>query len=371
MRTSARWEETLYAYPQIGESHGKSYGSGETRWCVSSEDVPSFPPDSVVAKALDLGFGSGPWDRAELSARWSESSANKFISDAKSFGWLISPFQNEFYVPPARDLSVVGWLPGFERQEFIVSRTLAALGVRYWCLSAWARARGLVFPQPLFVTDLGSLPTGIPTPPPEVTPPPESRLKQAVGRRASSWGRLPYLDSLIIVPEVPQTSRFARPTRTVLTRGFPQKTGVKTWILEEDWKDAPDPEVGVRAIQYPLSPDVDDVAWVVALLFSLGLPRIDEVLEETLREALVEEPRLKDRLRRRQKKPPAPLGRRIEQWAGLLSPPRPNDAWRELVAPGPPYLLVPPELAADIATGAWARRFADLRGIREWLDAKP
>src|SRR2546427_8953545 len=121
---------------------------------VRNREVPIFPPRAVIDRVLELGFLSGAWRRQELADRWGDSVANKFIQDAKEFGWLVSPFANEFYVPPAQDLMVVCWLPQPQRQEFVISRTLAATRLRYWCLSSWMRELGLEFREPLFVTDL-------------------------------------------------------------------------------------------------------------------------------------------------------------------------------------------------------------------------
>lgn len=331
--------------------------------------APSFPTAGVAAKALELGFGSGPWSRSELAGRWSDSTANKFINDAKSAGWLISPFRDEFYVLPARDLAVVGWLPAFEREEFVVSRMLATLGIRYWCLSEWARRRGLLFPQPLFVTDLADLPDPDAFPAPMLSPPGETRLAQAVARRASSWPRLPFLEHLVIVPTVPQTSRWPRAVRAVLPLGFPQKGELTAWALEASPSGTDDPTSETRAIPYPLAPDVDDPAWTAALVFSLGLPRVDELLDRALQEAVAEEPRVRKRAARKGRKPP-PLSRRFERWAGLLGPPAGNASWRERVPGGSPYLLVPSSLAAGVASAARARRFEDLRQVREWFDAR-
>lgn len=330
--------------------------------------VPSFPSEGVAAKALELGFGSGPWSRAEMAERWSESSANRFISEAKGAGWLISPFRDEFYVLPARDLAVVGWLPSFEREEFVVSRMLAALGVRYWCLSEWARQRGLLFPQPLFVSDLAPLPDPLNFPPPMLDAPSAVGLSQEALRRVSSWGRLPFLDNLIIVPVVPQTRRSARVARTVLPVGGSGRLGATTWGLEAGTGE--DAATSLRVVPYALAPDVDDPAWIAALLFSLGLPRADELLESTLREAAREDPALRRRASRKGRAPPV-LARRFERWAATFAAPAKNDAWRSTLSRGAPFLLVPEGVAAEIGASEKARRFEDLRQMKEWFDAGP
>ncbi len=112
---------------------------------------PTFPTGFITDKARRLGYGSGPWKREDLVALWGETTADKFVRDAKECGWLVSPQRAVYYVPAAADLMVGPWLNPPLRTEYIIARTLAAGRLKYWCLSSWCRDRIVVpaLPAPL------------------------------------------------------------------------------------------------------------------------------------------------------------------------------------------------------------------------------
>lgn len=329
--------------------------------------APSFPPPTLVERALELGFGSGPWTRTELERRWGDSLANKFIQDGKDAGWIVSPFRDTFYVPPAQDLMVVGWLSGLARQEFIISRQLIAAGFRCWCLSSWARTQNLDFNQPLFVTDLAPVPPIGPRKRDEfeTEPPPVAELKRRNRDRAATLRRLPFLDDLIMVPELPQTSRLGSPTYTLLPRGIPSKIPSATWLTDESPLEASLPKlqmgagraqmaaVDSRRIRYSLTAPVDDPAWIAALLAALNLPRVWETL-----------PRIAKRLQgleQMRERPTKDFFKRVQGWASIFGPPESNEGWSKVLANERyPYLLVPTKLWSEVSSTAASQRFEEL-----------
>jgi len=317
---------------------------------------PSFPPPALVAKVLELGPGSGPWSRSELAARWGESSANKFIAEAKDAGWVVAPVTNAFYVPPARDLMTVNWLTGIAKQEFVLARTLAAGGFRCWCLSSWARRVGIETDKPLFVTDLST--------PPERTStiqskaPPPASIAERNRHVAERIRTLPFLGNVILVPFLPQSRWIGEEEIAVVGPGVTTTTQSPSWILGSPAKQepsSPSTRPGDEArLSYPLAPAPDDPAWILALLAALGLARFNEVLPALTKKEALDEPPLRRLVR-------IPLGERIRNWGGLFSPPEPNANWRTAFQSGrSQYLLVPEWLWKESASLSNARRFQDL-----------
>lgn len=311
------------------------------------DGAPTFPPPSVVERAMELGFGSGPWERGALDARWGEPTANRFISDAKKAGWLLAPYRNQFFVPSARDLMVVDWLSGILREEFVISRMLAVLGLRSWCFSAWARKQGLVFPEPLFVSDLAP---------------------EAPGEARSPA----FLDNLLIVPEVPPTSAFRPLTQAVLPAGISQAVGRPVSATDDMQSTMTPPGALARMIPYELSPEVDDPAWVLALAAALPIPRIAERMEQIVN-AQLEEDRKRPTTAAKgpRRKPAEAFLRRWERWQGRLGAPEPNRAWQErLKGKAFSYLLVPPSVWQELSSAGMAVRFESLGRWRRVLDAR-
>lgn len=322
---------------------------------------PSFPPPALVDKVLELGFGSGPWRRSDLAERWGDSSANKFIADAKGAGWLVSPLINTFYVPPARDLMIVNWLAGLARTEFLISRMLAAAGFRSWCLSAWARSIGVETDEAVFVTDLGPAPSEGPRAVAPTAPPPKAIVdrNRSLARRIRT---LPFLDNVILAPFLPQSRRVGETINVALPAGLPKKLVAPNWILDDLPKKEGSPlsrsfgspESDARRISYPLTPVVDDIAWILACIGALGLPRFNEMLPGLVKKEARREPPPLRAVR-------TALTSRIRNWAGLFSPPEPNTDWRTVFESGrTQYLLVPASMWALAASLSNARRFQDL-----------
>lgn len=323
---------------------------------------PEFPPPFVIERTRSLGFGTGPWRREDLVRVWGEPTADKFVADAKAAGWLVSPYRGTYHVPAAQDLMLVSWLPEPSRLEFLVSRTLSSAGVRYWCLSDWARARGLDLGAPVFVTDLTTSKA-----PPEVTPTADRKaLRAAVVLAAERLGTLPYLENLLIVPQVPALDnrpslRLAlvpedlavedrRKSLNMLSTAGIGAIGTLVWLFTKEYprefadigslvRELEDQEKQARGIAYSLGAPVVDFDWIAAVLLSLGTARIEEFLATW---------RKSERL--------APTG--IQRWAGLIGPPQPNENWKEAIRNGPfPFLLVPPTLWQQMGADQASRRF--------------
>ena len=317
---------------------------------------PSFPPPALVEKVLQLGPGSGPWTRADLTKRWGASSANKFIADAKSAGWMVAPFVNTFYVPPARDLKTVNWLAGIAREEFILSRALAAAGFRCWCLSAWARGLGIETGDAFLVTDLQSAPGGTPPLGAPKAPSPQVLAERNL-RLVRDVGTFPLLRNVVMVPFLPQSSRVGEAVFQSLGAGGGESDAAPTWVLDgsrtsstpaADMKSSDD-----RRIGYPLTPPLDDNAWIVALVAALEVPRFEESLPALLKREAAREP-----LGRRVVR--VPFADRVRNWGGLFSPPEPNTNWRSVFEQRrTQYLLVPDALWKETAGLSSARRFQE------------
>lgn len=330
--------------------------------------VPEFPPPFVIDRVRSLGYGTGPWQREQLVGRWGAPTADKFIGDAKAAGWLISPLRGIYYVPAAQDLTVVSWLPEPARSEFLVSRTLSAARIPYWCLSAWARERGLEMGQPAFVTDLGVRDASSRRPSGKASD--RKLLRETARAVAQGLTSVPFLENLVIVPLLPPTSDDAL-VREVLVpedasnelRRKRERTLGEPAVQLVDLAFSlllsrpPDParaaevlnemERKQRGIRYAVGPRVDDAAWAVALLASLGTPRIEELVTAQM------------------SKTRPPDGGSVQRWAGLIGPPQPNTAWKEALTEGPfPYLLAPPFLWSEMGADQAARRFRMLDGLR-------
>lgn len=326
---------------------------------------PDFPAPFVIERTRSLGFGSGPWSREQLVDTWGAPSADKFISESKAAGWLVSPARGVYHVPSAQDLMLVSWLPEPARLEFLISRTLAASGLRFWCLSAWCRERGLEFAEPVFVTDLTE-----PTPTLAGAFKPVRRdLRTQAAAIASKRATLPFLENLLIVPSMPQVTqpvpRVAlvpeaadvvdrRRRETQLTQvGF----GLAALIMYAIDKDVPSElatefqklearEGSTRGIPYAVDGAVADDAWITALLASIGTSRIEELVTKKLR--------------------PTMQGRAeaIQRWASTFGPPQPVMSWNQTLREGPfPYLLVPPSIWSEMGADQAARRYRMLEQL--------
>lgn len=317
---------------------------------------PEFPPPFVIERTRSLGFGTGPWSREQLVAAWNATTADKYISDAKAAGWLVSPSRAVYYVPAAQDVMLVAWLPEPIRTEFLISRTLAAANIRAWCLSAWCRDQGLALPDPVFVTDLT-----------QVTDPPRATIDRRALRTkaadlATRQGSIPFLDNLLIVPAMPVVS--APVPRAVLVPESPEVMdrrqretqmgqallGLGALIALAVDKDVPEfrteferldqREANARGVPYAVDGAIEDVSWVTALLATIGTSRIEELVVKTLR------PKMKGK------------ADAIQKWASLIGPPQPVSAWKVTLQEGPfPYLLVPPSLWAQMGADQAARRY--------------
>jgi len=317
---------------------------------------PSFPPPFLVDRVRELGYGTGPWIREQLVQRWGAPMADKFILEGKAEGWIVSPNRGTYFVPSAQDLMVVGWLPEPDRDEFLTSRYLFARGVRFWCVSAWTRERGLELGGPLFVTDLRARGTKEDASPAGTD---RKRLQAELVARSAVVSSLPFLESVVIVPRLP--AQTDRPQAQVAlmpedvkasARRVNQEViaGVIGMILEAATKQSPaqtelkallDGGKRARAIPYTLGPDVDDSAWVVAFLASLGIPRVEEFLAQLLRR--------KDFTVNKDT---------VQRWASLIGPPQPNENWPDVIRQGPfPFLLVPKMLWSAMGADQASRRY--------------
>lgn len=317
---------------------------------------PEFPPPFVIDRARSLGFGSGPWTREQFIDAWGAPMADKFVAEAKAAGWLVSPSRGIYHVPSAQDVMLVSWLPEPARAELLISRTLAAAGIRAWCLSAWCRDQGLDLADAVFVTDLTQ---------PASAPPaaPDRRALQAsAASLALQKTSLPFLDNLLIVPTMPAlrepearltlvpesaeaTARRQRETQMgQMAFGI---IGLLSLALKTDnsemateWKKLNEREAAARGIPYVVDGTVADDAWVVALLAAIGTSRIEELVIKKLK------PKVKAR------------AQAIQRWASLLGPPQPVTAWKETLRDGAfPYLLVPPSLWSEMGADQAARRY--------------
>lgn len=333
----------------------------------SAASLPSIPTASIRERITELGYGSGPWSRIELSERWGASLANKVIDEAKEAGWLISPFRSQYFVPPARDLMVAAWLPPPQRLEFVISRSLAATGLRYWCLSAWARPRGVLFPSPAFVTDL-RLARGADA---TRTTPLRDLMAQSKAQ-AASLKRIPYLENTIIVPllgELSQTSMKAWVSLPAKPKKKPSKelTGDWTLTLIAD-EMANGGRFGPTYIDYSIGRGMDEPAWVIALLTALGLPRLRELIPR-----IVEETKERAGLPRGGKRPKPPardLFDDVSNWGAFFGPPALNENWQAVLKTGSfPYTLVPQTLWEETISAATSRAFEETKRLRKDLNA--
>jgi len=316
------------------------------------EALPSFPTPAVRNRVLELGFGSGLWTRADLEAKWGVSTANKFIDEAKAYGWLVSPFRNQFWVPTASDLMVVPWLSPRLRDEFILSRALAASGIKFWSLSAWARSEGLLFAQPLFVTDLSRRDE------PYAGRKPIPDLEKDVRRRAEIVSKIPFLDRLIIVPELGKLGRM-NGTFTTIGKGRPEIVPPFTFMDAEEGTDrggepAKDAEVTrPTMIRYSLAPTLEDPAWLIAFLIALDLPRTNIVVRKIAQEAIEKDARKGKKQRREED-----VLVEARRLSGRFGPALPNEDWKTLLRVAEfPFFLVPPDIWQEVASGTAARRF--------------
>lgn len=348
---------------------------------------PEFPPPYIVERTRSLGFGTGPWRREQLVQLWDAPMADKYVGEAKAAGWLVSPSRGVYYVPPVQDLVLVSWLPEPARSEFLISRTLAAADLRYWCLSAWCRDRGLDLGAPVFVTDLAEARS------PGATAGIDRRaLRDDLTRRAEDRLAVPFLDNLLVVPALPKMgpprwrlARIAESPRVETRQRAPGRVGLAAGglvgfvltaaNLEESSAESADLAAGgfrawrkgaagpapassadvreqraqdneARGVPYAVGPEVEDDAWIVALLASLATGRIEQIVADEARS--LRPPRRADVLR----------------WAGLLGPPQPVSSWKETLTEGPfPFLLVPPQLWADMGADQAARRFQMLERL--------
>lgn len=326
---------------------------------------PEFPAPFVIERTRSLGFGSGPWSREQLVEAWGAPTADKFISEAKAAGWLVSPARGVYHVPTAQDLMLVSWLPEPARLEFLISRTLAASGLRFWCLSAWCRERGLAFAEPVFVTDLTEPPQTLAS----AFKPVRRDLRAQAAMIAAKRSTLPFLENLVIVPSMPQVTQpvprvalvpeatevVARRRReTQMTQaGF----GLAALIMYAIDKEVPSEfttefqklearESGTRGIPYAVDGAVADDAWITALLASIGTSRIEELVTKKLK------PMMQGR------------AEAIQRWASTFGPPQPVSAWNQTLREGPfPYLLVPPSVWSEMGADQAARRYRMLEQL--------
>ena len=317
---------------------------------------PEFPPPFVIERTRALGFGTGPWSRERLVETWGAPTADKYIADAKAAGWLVSPSRGVYHVPPAQDIMLVAWLPEPARQEFLISRTLAAADVRAWCLSAWLRDKGLAITEPVFVTDLSK-----PSDAPRALD--RRALQSGVASIAQQRSTIPFLDNLLIVPAMPALS--APTPRLALVPGSPEARnrrrmetqlgqgafGIVGLIPYATDRDVPDElltefqklearEAAARGVPYAVDGALSDEAWITAVLAAIGTSRVEELVVKKLR--------------------PAMKGRAaaIQRWASLMGPPQPVATWKETLREGPfPFFLVPPTLWAEMGADQAARRY--------------
>lgn len=297
---------------------------------------PQSPSAAVRARVADLGYGSGPWARGELERRWGVSRANKTIDEAKQFGWLVSPSRGEFFVPTAADLAVMGWLTDARRAEFVLSRTIAAAGLRAWSLSAWAAERGILLPGPVFVTDLGSN-----TEPPAVARPRRAELEATRAARLDRARGLTFLDQLIVVPAL---GRLAETTQVQASdAGGGRAKGLPA---------------AARLIEYAVGRTLDDVSWLFAFLAALDMPRLTEVARTLAEEARAGAPRS-----RRTGRPVDDVLAGAELWASFFGPLLPNDGAKSIAAAPFPVTLVPRSLWPEVAAASTDRAYGRTQAL--------
>ena len=316
---------------------------------------PEFPPPLVIERTRSLGFGTGPWTRDRLVQAWGAPTADKYISEAKGAGWLVSPSRGVYHVPMAQDIMLVSWLAEPMRSEFLISRTLAAANVRAWCLSAWCRDQGLEIGTPVFVTDLSNAdaaPTTL-----------DRKALQATSAKAAEKPNLPFLENLLIVPAMPASSGpLARVSLVPEAKQVVDRRRMETQLAQAAFgiigiiayaveKDLPEElvsefeklerrETAAKAIPYVVDGRLADEAWILALLASIGTSRIEELVAK----------KLKDSAKGR--------ADAIQRWASLFGPPQPTGSWKETLREGPfPYLLVPPTLWSEMGADQAARRY--------------
>lgn len=325
---------------------------------IAGERLPAFPAAAIRAKVTELGFGSGPWRREELYARWGTSAANKFIADAKGCGWLVSPYRGVFFVPAARDLMLVSWLPRAQREEFIISRTLAATGLPFWSLSGWARRAGLEFSRPLFVTDLGNPDSSRGASRPDENAS-VARMRGFVKGKGRRIKGLPYLEDLIIVPQLGQRGGDIV-IQASLWQGKPTKN------LRNDIGEWPLFSKEPTRVEYVVSSDIIDGAWIVAFLTALNLPRLSEKLVDI---AKAQAKRSIDRA----ESPGSTIEdylRETRNWSAYFGPPMPNEGWHSVLAAGVfPYLLVPATIWDETLSAATSRTFREIDALGGELGA--
>lgn len=318
---------------------------------------PVGPTRAVRDRVTDLGYGSGPWERPDLIAKWGEAVTGKTIQEAKEFGWLVSPYQGQYFVPSARDLMVAAWLPPAERVELVASRTFAKTGIRYWCLSAWARTRGLLFSEPLFVTDLASTDADFLEPRADLS---LVDLSEDVRARAKKLRRVPFAANTILVPALGRLSAQRAPARVDLparARKLQRREGQPDALVLAE--DEPAPWV----IEYAVSRDMEDTAWLLAFLNALRLPRIQEGVEKLLKRERAD----------RSKGSGSQMRQLVDGatwWASFFAPPSPNENWNAILATGrAQYLLVPPSLWEETIDLTTSRAYDDLSRLRRQVDA--
>lgn len=321
------------------------------------EELPASPASAIRTKIAELGYGSGPWSRAELAERWGDASANKLIAEAKDAGWLLAPFRDQYFVPAASDLMTVSWLPSLQRREFVISRTLAASGLRAWSLSAWASTEGLLFSEPIFVTDLS-----LATPPPPKSAREPGRAPAALAAqardRAEKIKSVPFLENLVIVPVLGklgagwERSRLRLPSRS-------KKSATKA-VTAAPGPGPASPDV----IEYEVTRQLQDKAWLFAFLTALNIPRAREQLRK------LAEAEVGVLSTFRQSRPLKDVMDRALRWAGSFGPASPNENWQAVLQSGvAPYLLVPPMIWDESLSLASSRMFDEMTKLRRGLDA--
>jgi hypothetical protein len=325
--------------------------------------APEFPGSFVIDRTRSLGFGSGPWSREKLVEAWGAPTADKFITEAKAAGWLVSPRRGEYHVPPAQDLMLVSWLPEPQRTEFLISRTLASEKIRAWCLSAWCRDKGLALPEAVFVTDLS-----------RTSEPPRSKmdmgqLRATAPSLVTARGNIQYLDNLLIVPAMPETGQviprvsLVPESEQVVSRRKQENDigtaamGVAALLALAFTGDMPNEvtlatmalktrEARMRGIPFAVDGAMADEAFVTALLASIGTSRVEELVLKELKPSSKQQAQL------------------IQQWAATFGPPQLVTNWKDTLQDGPfPYMLVPPSLWSEMGADQAARRYRALQKL--------
>lgn len=348
---------------------------------MGASPTPSFPTPFVTEKVYQLGYGTGPWPRDRFVELWGAPSADKFVRDAKETGWLVSPERGVYYVPPAVDLMTVSWLGPALRKEYQIARTLGSRELKFWCLSAWCREQGLDLGGPIFVTDL-SRGTGStirePAPTPVrrdgkqhqvYRPAPLAERRGAARERAKRTGHLPFLDNLLIVPEMPtlhhppERKLFLAPVspeaedtaqmEQTLMGGVSSLIALGAGLITKAWsgmqlvEDVLQYREKARGIPYALGPDLHDHDWILALLAALGIARAEELALRLAKKGPVDQ-------------------MKVKRDVALLGPPEPNSDWASTITEGPfPYLLVPPLLWRQMGADQAARRARTLDRLLE------